>query len=655
MRSAASRSGGEASAPPRGERHDTAARRTDGLIALAIAAVALAVFAPALTHGFLAYDDPGYVTKNPVVAQGLTLRGIAWAFTTTAESHYWEPLAWISHMADVSLFGMRAGGHHATSVALHALDAALLFLVLRGLTGARGRSALVAGLFALHPLHVESVAWIAERKDVLAAFFWIAAIGAYAGYALRPGVARYLGVLALFTLGLMSKPMVVTLPAVLLLLDVWPLGRVPLARGPGAGAAWRRVLIEKIPLAGLAAACGAVTLTTPPTGEVVPLAALGLAPRLANAATSALFYLEKMIWPTGLAVFYPYDEAPSAMRAALAASVLAAITIAALAQLRRRPWIFMGWAWYGATLLPVLGLVQVGSQARADRYTYIPLIGIFLAAVWLAAEAAQRMRAPRSAQMTGAIGALALCAALSVLQLRHWRSSTTLFTHALEVTTGNYVAHTILGTELAAQGRYDASSEHYRAALAIFPEYSLARFNLGQNLNAQGRLAEAEAEFQRALEGDPENVQARVNLAFALNRLGRPAEAAAQCERALKSDPRSVLALNNLAWIRATSTDAAVRDGAEAVRRARAAVDLDGGRNMRYLATLAASYAEAGRFEDALTAIDRAAAMARAAGNGPAGEEYARQKSLYAAGTPLRISAGGGATGAVRGSPAPPR
>lgn len=638
MRATGQRSGGEPEAP-RGEPGDGRdAHRTDLWIALATAAATFIVFAPALTHGFLSYDDPGYVTRNPVVAQGLTLRGVAWAFTTTAESHYWEPLAWISHMADVSLFGMSAGGHHATSVAIHALNAALLFLTLRSLTGARGRSAFVAGLFALHPLHVESVAWIAERKDVLAALFWIAAMGAYARYARRPSLARYLGVAALFALGLMSKPMVVTLPAVLLLLDIWPLGRAPIAVGAGARAAWRRVLLEKAPLAGLSVMCGAITLMVTPKGAAVPLEAVGLGTRLANAATSALVYLEKMVWPSGLAVFYPYDEEPASVLAALAAAVLVSITIAAVVQLPRRPWIFVGWSWYAVTLLPVVGLVQVGSQSRADRYTYLPLVGIFLAVVWLAADAAERWAVPRPAGVTAAIVALALCAALSVLQLRHWRSSTTLFTHALEVTTGNFVAHTVLGRELAAQGQYDESSAHYRQALAIFPHYGLAHFNLGQNLTAQGRLPEAAEEFQAALRAQPENTQARVNLAYALVRLGRPGEAAAQCERALENDPRSILALNNLAWIRATSADDAIRDGAEAVRRASAAVDLDGGRNMRYIATLAAAYAEAGRYEDAVRAIDRAAGLATAERNGAALREYAQQRALYAARTPLRAS-----------------
>ena len=630
------------------------AKARDLRIALLIAAATLTAFAPSLTHGFLSYDDPGYVTKNPVVAEGLTLQGIRWALTTTAESHYWEPLAWMSHMADVSLFGMSPGGHHATSVVLHALNAALLFLALTSLTGARGRSALVAGLFALHPLHVESVAWIAERKDVLAGSFWIGAMWAYAAYARRPSAARYLGVAALFALGLMSKPMVVTLPVVLLLLDVWPLGRVPLQGGAGARAALGRVFAEKVPLGGMGAACAAIAVLAPPSGAVVPLEALGAGARLANAASSTMWYLKKTVWPSHLAVFYPYDETPSWGPAALAAALLVGITIVALAQLPRRPWIFVGWAWYLATLAPVIGFVQVGSQSRADRYTYLPLVGIFLAVVWLAAEAAQRGRTPRHARIAVALAVLLACAVVSVLQLRHWRSSTTLFTHALEVTTGNFVAHTALGTELAAQGHLDASSEHYRAALGIFPDYILAHFNLGQNLSAQGRLSEAAAEFQAALHAQPGYTQARVNLAYALNRLGRPGEAAAQCERALETDPRSVLALNNLAWIRATSADDAVRDGAEAVRRAEAAVGLDGGRNMRYIATLAAAYAEAGRFDEALGAIDRAAGLARAAGNGPAEREYAQQRALYAARTPLRVSGARTAEGGAQGSPAAP-
>jgi hypothetical protein len=439
------------------------------LLAAALAILTLAAFLPSLGNGFINLDDGIYVTGNPMVKQGLTREGFAWAWTGNVANN-WHPLTVLSHMLDCTLFGLNAAGHHGTSLLLHVANVLLLFEVLRRMTGALGRSAAVAGLFAVHPLHVESVAWVAERKDVLSALFWILAMGAWARYARQPSIGRYLLVALMMVLGLMAKPMVVTLPFALLLLDVWPLRRVRIG--------W--LIMEKLPLLALSAVASLVTLRYQTT-SLVPLEVLPWRLRLANAAISYVVYLGKTILPRKLAVFYPIPIEIPAWKAMGAAVLILALTALAIWKARKAPWFLVGWLWFLGTLVPVIGLIQVGRQAMADRYTYIPSIGLFLAICWgLPALSANRRW--RTALAGATVLVLLVLAAATWVQVRHWRNSATLFQHALAVTRGNYVAHVALAKALAAKRDWTGAAEHYREALALRPYLREARIGLEEAL-----------------------------------------------------------------------------------------------------------------------------------------------------------------------------
>ncbi|HPC48095.1 MAG TPA: hypothetical protein PLW83_08605, partial [Deltaproteobacteria bacterium] len=408
------------------------------------------------------FDDPPYVTHNPHVLKGITAEGFRWAFTSVYGSN-WHPLTWISHMLDVELFGMNAGMHHLTNTLLHALNSVLLFLVLEAATKARGKSALVALLFAVHPLHVESVAWVAERKDVLSTFFGMLATAAYIAYANRPSAWRYLVVAIAFVLGLMAKPMLVTLPLVLIILDFWPLERIlPDGKRPDAAARpeggmprlpLSRLILEKAPLFALSAASSAVTVYAQYTGgSVRTLDEIPLYQRTANAIVSYVMYLVKTAVPSGLAAFYPFPEAIPAAKVIACGVFLAGVTAAAWALRKRRPYLIAGWLWYVVTLVPVIGLVQVGRQSMADRYTYLPLVGIFVIVVWGADDVLKRFtRSTKPAAALAAIG-LAVLMTATYFQVGVWKDSTALFSHAVAVTQGNYIAHYNLGCELQKQG-----------------------------------------------------------------------------------------------------------------------------------------------------------------------------------------------------------
>jgi tetratricopeptide (TPR) repeat protein len=444
----------------------TSGRRLPLLLGAALAFLTLAAWLPALQNGFINLDDPYYVTTNPQVRPGITRGGLAWAMTAKVASN-WHPLTMLSHILDCQLFGLDPAGHHATSLLLHLANALLLFEVLRRMTGAAGRSAAVAALFAVHPTHVESVAWVAERKDVLSALFWLLAMGAWARYARAPAIGRYLLVALLMILGLMAKPMVVTLPFALLLLDIWPLDRLRLG--------WRRLLIEKLPLLALSAASSLITLRYQET-SLAPLDVVPWSLRAANALVSYVAYLGKIFLPRHLAVFYPIPLAIPAWKVAGAALLLAALTALAVWRARWEPWLLTGWLWFLGTLVPVIGLVQVGRQAMADRYTYIPSIGLFLAVVW---SVAWFWRSHRAALATvSAIVILAL-AAVTRVQIGYWSDSATLFRHALAVTgDDNYLAHIGLGKALMAEKDWNGAAEQFRAALALYPHLSEARAGL---------------------------------------------------------------------------------------------------------------------------------------------------------------------------------
>ncbi len=580
--------------------------RAAALVSLAL--VVLAAFWPVLHHGFNEYDDTKYVTRNGSIKGGLTPESVAWAFTSMRASN-WHPLTWISHIIDWSLYGASAGGHHATSLLLHLLNTWLLFLVLDAATGRTGRSAVVAALFAVHPLHVESVAWIAERKDVLSTFFWLLATLVYVRRVRSSGSGGSVAVAAIFALGLMAKPMLVSLPFTLLLLDAWPLGRLGAPHGQGAPARLPlRLLAEKLPLFVLAAASCVVTLVAQ-HGTIGSVERFPLAGRVANAVVSCAAYLVRTVWPTGLSVFYPYRGSPPAWQVAGAAALLALATWAAYRLRRDRPYVAVGWLWYLGTLVPVIGLVQVGLQSMADRYTYVPLVGIFVIAVWGTADALAALARTASGRgepdpawlLVPAVAVLLPLAAATRVQLRHWQSAVTLFERAVAVADSDVAranlgeallglgrndeaeaqlraavrmnpalaeAHNGLGVILEGRGDLEEARRHYEEAVRIRPTYAIAQRNLGRVLAAEGRADEAIAHDEAALALDPSDAQAHASLGAALASRGRLEEAVAHYEAALREDAGSAETHNNLgsALSRLNRGDEAYRHFREAVR-----------------------------------------------------------------------------------------
>ncbi len=503
--------------------------------AAVLAGVTVAAFYPALDCGFVNFDDTLYVTHAPPVTGGLSGKGILWAFTTFAAGN-WHPLTWLSLQLDATLWGTGPRGFHLTNVVLHAANAALLFLALRALTGAFGRSAAAALLFAVHPLRAESVAWVSERKDVLSACFGLLALWAYARYARAPSAGRYLPVVAAMLLSLLAKPMLVTLPCLLLVLDWWPLRR---ARTAGD---WGMLASEKFPLVALAAASAAVTyLAQADQGAVGYLGALPPDARLANAAVSYTAYLSKTVWPTGLAVYYPHPARIDSIGGGLplgevtgAALLLVTLTAVAVALRGRAPYLLAGWLWFLGTLVPVIGLVQVGSQAYADRYTYIPQVGLLLALCWGVGDLARSR--PRGA-LAAAAAAAAVLVVLTWNQIAVWHDSVTLWEHALSVTRETPEALVRLG-DACKQERRDAEAEaRYRAALRIDPRFAEALNNLGTLLIRQKRPAEAVPFLEEACHVAPQFALAHNNLGLAHYRLGNYDEAARAYEKAIALAP----------------------------------------------------------------------------------------------------------------------
>ncbi len=504
-------------------------------LALALVAAIAIVFAPVVRHGFVNFDDPQYISENPFVTGGLSQRGISWAFTAGYAAN-WHPLTWISHMLDVQAFGLDAGAHHATNVVLHAASALLLFGLLHRVTGAPGRSWFVAALFAVHPLHVESVAWIAERKDVLSTLFWMLTIWAYVRYVSQPRAGRYLTVVVLFALGLMAKPMLVTLPFTLLLLDVWPLGRLPLR------------VREKLPLLALTIASSVITFVVQQqAGAVKELVELPIGRRAANALVAYVAYIGKALWPGGLAAIYPYPESIASWRVGAALALLAAITALAFRARQRYPYVLVGWLWYLVTLVPVIGLIQVGSQPIADRYTYVPLIGLFIVVAWGVPDLLARWPWRFSVMRAAAVLVIAASAATARAQVRHWRNSVALWEHALAVTTANYRAEGNLGHALASEGRLDEAISHYTAAVRIHPGYAEAHNNLGLALATQGKIDEAIPHYTEAIRSMPDYFDAHGNLGAALAGRGRYADAINHFAIAVRLQPEQGRARQNLA------------------------------------------------------------------------------------------------------------
>ena len=559
--------------------HFRASRQT--IVCLVMALVTLFVFWQVKDHGFIALDDNVYVTDNTYVLQGLSLANLKWALTTSYTG-YWHPLTWLSHMLDVQLFGPKAGWHHLMNVFFHIINALLLFLILHRATKLLWQSAFVAALFALHPLHVESVAWVAERKDVLSTLFWMLSLGSYVYYVEHPGYRRYLFVLCFFALGLMSKPMVVTFPFILLLLDYWPLGRFqpakkdrgdshnPVSPGKPArkkqrtanasgqnavpekghaghssqGPGIRALIMEKIPLFLFAVLSSAITLVNQQGGSSLQDVSADI--RITNAIVSCGKYLGKTLWPLDLAVFYPYPPVLPFWQVLGAALMLLAATFLVVRETKHHPYLGVGWLWFLGMLVPVIGLVKVGSQAMADRYTYLPLIGIFIMIAWGVPDCLKNWK-----QRTIALGmlsgiAILACIVVTWMQLQHWKDSETLFRHTLKVTTGNFVIHNNLGTVLSAQGEVDDAITHYRTALSINPKYEDAWFNLGNACVKSGQTAMAVEAYQQALHMNPKHSEAWNHLGIAYAKSGQTDEAIKAFRETLHVNPEHGEASFNL-------------------------------------------------------------------------------------------------------------
>jgi tetratricopeptide (TPR) repeat protein len=525
------------------------------MVVLLLTAIVLVLYWPVTGYEFIAMDDNMYVVENPDIQKGLSRQGISWAMTTLYTTN-WHPLTWLSLMADYERYGLNAAGYHVSSLLLHILNTLLLFLVLRRMTGETWKCLTVAALFGVHPLNIESVAWIAERKNLLSTFFWFLTMFAYVRYVERPEWLRYLQALFLFALGLMAKPMLVTLPFVLLLLDYWPLCRFsPVSRccGEGfsesvdAGSILRRLLKEKIPFFLLSLCSALITLYAAKIGGAVKsIADFPLSRRIANALIAYTSYLEKMIWPVDLAIFYPYPTSRPVWKFAVALLSLTAVTVFVAFKRKKHPYLAAGWLWYIITLLPVIGIVQVGFQSIANRYTYVPLVGIFILIAWGVPELL-RTQIRRWCLPAAAVAFIMILSFSTWAQLPHWRNSETAFRHAIWVTEDNFIAHTGMGDVWLSRGDFQRARLNYRESLRIKPGYAEAHNNLAIILMKEGKWEEAAEGFREALKHKPDLVEAHNNLGAAMIYQEKFQEAAAHFTRALELKPGYAVAKENLA------------------------------------------------------------------------------------------------------------
>ncbi len=588
--------------------------RLSAVICLGLAVVTAALYWPTLHDGFIAYDDEAYIASNPHVNAGLTWPGVVWAFQSGYAAN-WHPLTWLSHMFDCQLYGVSPAGHHFGNLLLHIASTLLLFVWLNRATGAAWRSAFVAALFAWHPTHVESVAWASERKDVLSAFFWMLTLLAYTSYVKQSKVLSpkskvyYVLSLSAFACGLMSKPMVVTLPFVLLLLDFWPLNRIPNYELRRANFA--RLLGEKVPFFVLAFAASAVTFFVQRTGGAFwSLENLPVSARIANALAAYLGYISKTFWPVNLALIYPHPHHWPVLLTASSALLLSFWTVLSLWRAKQQPYLVTGWFWFLGTLVPVIGIVQVGVQSMADRYLYLPGIGLFIAVVWSACELSSQRGQEKLLAAFGA-AVLAGCLAVSSIQISYWQNSLKLFLHAVAVTSENYAAEVCLGEALENAGHPREALALYTDAVRIEPDYPLAQSKLGVLLLAGGRPAEASNHLAVAARLMPRDADVQYNLGLFLRSYGSPADAVERFRAALAARPDFAGALNDLAWILATADDPKLRSGPEAVRLAERACELTRYRQAALLMTLSAAYSETDRFSDAIATAQKAMALAR--------------------------------------------
>jgi protein O-mannosyl-transferase len=532
---------------------------------LVIAVLVIIPYAQVAWHEFLLCDDNDYITTVPIVKEGLTWEGVKWAFNAPHASN-WHPLTWLSHMLDCQLFGLNPGPHHLVSVGFHTATAVLLFLTVRMMTGSLWRSAAVAALFALHPLRVESVAWVAERKDVLSGFFWMLTLLSYAWYARRPGIWRYAAVFAALALGLLCKSMAVTMPFLLLLLDVWPLrrGAVPGISTAGLRKAepcpprsWGRLVLEKVPLLVLAIVISKVAIAAQGGyGSITGTEDLTMQMRVANALVSCVAYLSNMVWPLNLGLFYPHPATVSQnlkqdlyLPAVVAGAILVCITFLVIWQRKTRPWLIIGWLWYLGTLVPVIGIVQIGAQARADRYTYLTMIGITIAIVWSIGELVARKPLTLPTVKWAASVVVIAYVVLTWIQVGHWRTDFTIFEHSARVIPKNYFAYNQLGAAYREKGDRKKAEENFAKSLEFNADYDFGNNNLGVALMERGALDEARKAFQRAVKVNNQFVPPLRNLALLFFAQGQPTEAAAYCEQALRLQPGNASAQAQLATI----------------------------------------------------------------------------------------------------------
>jgi len=593
-----------------------------------------AVFGQTLRYDFVNYDDPRYVYQNTRITSGISFDNVVWAFSHI-HSENWHPVTTITHMLDCQLYGLRAGWHHFTNVLLHAVAVVLLFIALQRMTGTLWRSAFVAAVFAVHPLHVESVAWIAERKDVLSAVFFMLTLLAYVHYTRGPSIGRYLTVVLFVALGLMSKPMLVTLPFVLLLLDFWPLARIDGQRS-NTGHQVLQLVLEKIPVLALCAVSSIVTFLAQ-RGAIGGTEQLPISARINNALVTYIDYIRQMFWPARLAVFYPHPENRLPLfEISLAVIVLIGITAAAFGFRKKAPYLMTGWLWYLGMLVPVIGLVQVGWQGHADRYTYLPQIGLYIAVTWAIIDLTRSWRFQHVALGAAALVVVGALTWRAWLQTSYWRDSERLFTHVLAVTGNNDVALNNLGIIFLERGQLDDAISKLRAAIDLRPENGPAHDNLAKALLKKGQVAEAMVHYRKFLEIEPENVEARNTLGTALIQQGHVKEAIDQWQDALALQPDNGNAASNLAWVFATCPEASLRDGARAVELGEKALRISGGKIPMIHRVLAAAYAESGRFADAIETAQRGAELATTQGNSGLAAELESNIALYQSGRPLR-------------------
>ncbi len=610
------------------------------LISAAIVITTLVAYEPIRHNGFVSYDDAAYITENPNVTGGISAQSVKWALTKSYAVN-WHPLTWLSHIADCQLFGLNPTGHHFVSVAIHIANALLVFGIFRSLGGTIWLSAFIAGVFALHPIQVESVAWAAERKTVLSGLFWLLTMAAYIRYARQPRLSRYLLVLVIFGLCIMTKPVVVTLPFALLLLDYWPLERIrgrktedrrqkTQDRGE-ASTGW--LILEKIPLLAMSAMLSGVTFLAQRGGEIVPtLERLPLEYRVANMFLSYIKYIIKMIWPSGLAICYPHTRAIlSDVPVVICIILFILLTAAFIYAGRRRKYAAVGWLWYVGTLVPVIGLVQAGAQGMANRYMYIPMLGLLMIIGWAVGDfTAGRPRAKKAAAAMGVLVLLSLLI-LTRIQVRYWENSLTLFGHDIEVTKDNVLAENGYGCALSQLGLVDEAEKHLQNAVRISPAYSEARNNLASVYLKKGMLNEAIACFNEIISRNDATADTYYNLAAALEMQKKYDEAIRYYAKSLELNPEDPAANKRMgiALLAAGKTN-------EAIGYAKRACELTGDRDAGCLDALATSFAAAGKFDEAVRIAEKALNIAKTSGRGDLAGAIENRIKLYEAGQPYR-------------------